>query len=390
MLERARNSIGSRVGAQTAGYFGGHVVLGLVSASLGPTLPALAARLATEPAELGLLFTARGLGYLLGSLACGRLYDRRPAHPLLVLAIAVMAAGMMAVPFASSSISLLVIMLVIGGAQALLDVGNNTSLVRVHGPKVAPFMNALHCFYGVGAMISPVVVDAAGGLVLAYWALAMAMLPVAAWVVLIPSPSLIPRPSPSSSPSESSERDDRRSVIGAFVLLFALCQSAEAGFGGWIYVVASSAGFSEGGSARLLSGFWAAFTAGRVLGIVAATRIEPKTMLGFDLLFSLLCLGLLVCVPGPQGLWVGTLGLGLALASVFPSALALAGRYVTLTGSVTSQIFVGASVGTTLMPWLIGHSFALGPQAPMLVLWIDLALASVVFMLIVTRLRPLA
>lgn len=377
------NSIGPRSGVQTAGYFGGHVTLGLVSASLGPTLPALAAGLGTPPAALGLLFTARGLGYLLGSLGCGRLYDHRPAHPLLAFAIAVMVAGMMTVPFASSRIALLLIMLVIGAAQALLDVGNNITLVRVHGLKVAPFMNALHCFYGVGAMVSPVVIDAAGGLVVAYGALALAMLPVAAWVLLIPSPSLIP----SAMKAESSEPENRPLAVAAFVLLFALCQSGEAGFGGWIYVVATDAGFDEGAAARLLSGFWAAFTAGRVLGILAATRMEPKHMLGLDLLGSLISLAVLVAVPGPVGMWIGTIGLGLALASVFPTALALAGRYVTLTGSVTSRIFVGASVGTTVMPWLIGHSFVLGPQAPMLVLLIDLTLASAVFILIVTRLR---
>jgi fucose permease len=256
----------------------------------------------------------------------------------------------------------------------------------VYGPNVAPFMNALHCFYGVGAMISPVIVDAAGGLVAAYAALALALLPVAAWVAWIPSPSLIP----SATKGESNESNDRPLAVGAFVLLFALCQSGEAGFGGWIYMVATDAGFHERAAARLLSGFWAAFTVGRVLGILAATRIDPKRMLGVDLLGSLLSLAWLVAIPGPVGLWIGTLGLGLALASVFPSALALAGRYVTLTGSVTSRIFVGASVGTTMMPWLVGRSFALGSQAPMLVLLIDLALASVVFVLIVTRLRPLA
>jgi FHS family Na+ dependent glucose MFS transporter 1 len=372
-----------RARAQTAGYFGGHIVLGLVSASLGPTLPWLAAKIACEPEALGLLFTARGVGYLLGSLACGRLYDRRPAHPLLTTAILLMAASMATVPFLPSRIALLGVMLIIGSAQGLLDVGNNTMLVRVHGAKVAPFMNALHCFYGVGAMISPVIVNAAGGLDSAYWILAMSLLPAAGWLSMVASPIAAPPATSSATRDESSHTP----ILAAFVLLFVFCQGAEAGFGGWIYVIAGDRGFSDDAAARLLASFWAVFTIGRVISIGVATHARPKWMLTIDLLGALASTTVLLILPGPIGLWLGTLGLGLSLASVFPAALALAGETLPLTGTVTSRIFVGASVGTITMPWLIGESFTLGASAPMLTVLLNLASASAVFVLIVTRLR---
>jgi FHS family Na+ dependent glucose MFS transporter 1 len=372
-----------RARAQTAGYFGGHIVLGLVSASLGPTLPWLAATIACEPEALGLLFTARGVGYLLGSLACGRLYDRRPAHPLLTTAILLMAASMATVPFLPSRIALLGVMLIIGSAQGLLDVGNNTMLVRVHGAKVAPFMNALHCFYGVGAMISPVIVNAAGGLDSAYWILAMSLLPAAGWLSMVASPIAAPPATSSATRDESSHTP----ILAAFVLLFVFCQGAEAGFGGWIYVIAGDRGFSDDAAARLLASFWAVFTIGRVISIGVATHARPKWMLTIDLLGALASTTVLLILPGPIGLWLGTLGLGLSLASVFPAALALAGETLPLTGTVTSRIFVGASVGTITMPWLIGESFTLGASAPMLTVLLNLASASAVFVLIVTRLR---
>lgn len=372
-----------RARAQTAGYFGGHIALGLVSASLGPTLPWLAAKLASEPEALGLLFTARGVGYLLGSLACGRLYDRRPAHPLLITAIMLLAASMAIVPLLPSRAALLGIMLVIGGAQGLLDVGNNTMLMRVHGAAVAPFMNALHCFYGVGAMISPVIVNAAGGLDSAYWILAMSLLPAAGWLAMCASP-VVPRPAASHTTRDGSKHTP---ILSAFVLLFLFSQGAESGFGGWIYVIAGERGFSDGAAANLLSSFWAAFTIGRVLAIVVATRVRPKWMLTIDLLGALASTTVLLTVPGPTGLWLGSLGLGLSLASVFPAALALAGEYLPLTGAVTSSIFVGASVGTITMPWILGESFVLGPQAPILAVLLNLASATAVFVLIVTRMR---
>jgi FHS family Na+ dependent glucose MFS transporter 1 len=379
-------SLEPRARAQTLGYFGGHIVLGLVSASLGPTLPWLAAKLATSPETLGLLFTARGLGYLLGSLACGRLYDRRPAHPLLMLAIVVLAASMAVVPLLPSRAALLGIMLLVGGAQALLDVGNNTMLVRVHGATVAPFMNALHCFYGVGAMFSPVIVDAAGGLDSAYWILAMCLLPAAGWLAMCTSPSVQPAATHDASDG-ASVRPVLQKTLGAFVLLFLFCQGAESSLGAWIYVIAKDLGFTDGAAANLLSSFWATFTIGRVLAICVAMRVRPKSMLTIDLLGASASTIVLITVPGPAGLWIGTLGLGLALASVFPAALALASEYLPLTGAVTSRIFVGASVGTISMPWLIGESFTLGPAAPIVAILLNLASAGLVFTLIVTRLR---
>jgi fucose permease len=326
------------------------------------------------------------VGYLLGSLACGRLYDRRPAHPLLITAILLLAASMATVPFLPSRAALLGIMLVIGGAQGLLDVGNNTTLVRVHGTKVAPFMNALHCFYGVGAMISPVIVAAAGGLDSAYFILAMSLLPAAGWLAMCSSP-IVPAPSASHAAHEESGPTPTGKILGAFVLLFLFCQGAESGFGGWIYVIAGDRGFSDGAAAELLSSFWAAFTIGRVLAIGIATRVRPNWMLTIDLLGALACTTVMLIVPSPTGLWLGTLGLGLSLASVFPAALALAGEYLPLNGTVTSRIFVGASAGTITMPWVIGESFVLGAEAPVLAVLLNLAGAAAVFLLILTRMR---
>jgi fucose permease len=244
-------------------------------------------------------------------------------------------------------------------------------------------MNALHCFYGVGAMISPMIVNAAGELDSAYWILAMSLLPAAGWLSMCASPNL---PATAAS-STAHNQTNHNPILAAFVVLFLFCQGAEAGFGGWIYVIAGDHGFSDGAATKLLSSFWATFTIGRVLAIVIATRVRPKWMLTIDLLGALASTIVLLTVPGPTGLWLGTLGLGISLASVFPAALALAGECMPLTGAVTSRIFVGASVGTITMPWIIGESFILGAQAPILAVLLNLAAATAVFLLIVTRLR---
>ena len=66
--------------SKATGYYAAFIALGLFGASMGPTLPYLAQHTGTRLSEISFLFTARAMGYLLGSLISGRLYDRLPGH----------------------------------------------------------------------------------------------------------------------------------------------------------------------------------------------------------------------------------------------------------------------------------------------------------------------
>ena len=68
---------------QSAGYYLGFIALGLVSSVLGPTLPGLAENTHTALGDMGFLFAARSVGYLLGSRQAGRQYDRDAGHRLM-------------------------------------------------------------------------------------------------------------------------------------------------------------------------------------------------------------------------------------------------------------------------------------------------------------------
>ena len=70
---------GGRI-SKTASYYAAFVALGLVTASLGPTLPGLAENTGTLLSEISYLFTTRSMGYLIGSFLGGRLYDRIKGH----------------------------------------------------------------------------------------------------------------------------------------------------------------------------------------------------------------------------------------------------------------------------------------------------------------------
>ncbi len=364
----------------TTSYYAAFVALGLTAASLGPTLPGLAEHTQTLFSEISFLFTARSLGYLLGSFQGGRLYDRMPGHPVMAVTLLIMAAMMALAPLMSLLWLLTTVLLVVGIAEGTLDVGGNTLLVWVHGHKVGPFMNGLHFFFGVGAFLSPIIVAQAvlmsGDITWAYGVLALLMVPVAVWLLRLDSP-VVPVLAKDSPAAQTNYL-----LVVLVALFFFLYVGAEVSFGGWIFTYATALGLAgETNAAYLTSAFWGALTAGRLLAIPIATRLRPRLILLADLGGGMVSLGLILLWSDSLiAAWLGTLGAGFSMASIFPTTLSLTERRMTITGRVTGWFFVGASAGGMFLPWLIGQLFeSIGPQVTMFIILADLLVAVVVF-----------
>jgi fucose permease len=362
--------------AATAGYFGSFVVLGLAVAALGPTLPSLAENTGSSLGMISLLFTAHSLGYLLSAVFGGYLYDRLPGHPVMVACLLLIGAMLALVPIVPELWLLFAIFLIEGLAAGSLDIGGNTLLVWYHREGVGPFMNALHFFFGVGAVLAPIVIAGlvalSGGITWAYWALALLALPAALW--------LLPRPSPAAPEAAEDEPTGgvKLVLVALIALLFFLYVGAELGFGGWVYTYALTLGLgTETSAATLTSGYWGALTLGRLLGIPVAARVRPRSILAGSLLGGLLSIVLIMLRPqSTVALWAGTLGMGLLTGPVFATVMVLAGRHMTITGRLTGRFFIGASLGGMFLPWLIGQLFVpAGPQSLLVAVAASLALA---------------
>lgn len=368
-------------GARTAAYFASFAALGLTLGSFGPTLPGLAERTGVGLGEVGSLFVARSLGFLLVSTRCGRLYDRVPGHRVMAAMLFVMALMMALVPFVPRLWLLALVVGVLGAAEGTLDVGGNVLLVRAHGRRVGPYMSGMHFFYGVGAFAAPLVVARAlpleQGLALTYWVLALLLLPAAAWLARLPSPTI----RAASEAETAAARVDRRRVA-LVALFFFLYVGAEVTFGGWVYSYAVALRLGDGArAAYLTSAFWGAFTLGRLVSIPLAARLRASTLLAADFAGCFLSLALMFALPdSPAAFTVGAVALGLSTASIFPSMFSLAGERMTLSGQVSGWFLVGASAGSMFLPWLAGRMFdAAGPRSMLVAVACSLALAACVF-----------
>ncbi|HSB73016.1 MAG TPA: MFS transporter [Candidatus Methylomirabilis sp.] len=361
---------------KTIGYYAAFVGLGMASASLGPTLPGLAEHTGSRLSEISSLFVARSLGYLVGSLLGGRLYDRMPGHPVMGAGIVLMAGMMGLAPLVPRLWVLAAAILILGLAEGALDVGGNTLLVWVHREKVGPYMNGLHFFFGLGAFLSPLIIGwtmlGGGDILRAYWTLAVLLPPGAFWLLRLSSPA-----APAASSTGPAGQVSGR-LVSLLVVFFLLYTGAEVAFGGWIYSYAAALHLSSDAvAAYLTSAFWGSLTLGRLLAIAVAARHPPQSILLADFVGCLASLGILWLLPNSlAATWLGTCGVGLSMASIFPATLSLAQGRMRITGQVTGWFFVGASVGGMTLPWVIGQFFeSAGPRTTIVILLIDLIAA---------------
>jgi FHS family Na+ dependent glucose MFS transporter 1 len=355
-----------------------------VAAVLGPTLPSLANNTGTQLQNISLLFSLRSLGYLLGSFQSGLLYDRYRGNPIIAAVLVSIAGLLVLVPLTTFLWLLIAIFLLIGVAEGILDVGGNTLLVWAYGPSVGPYMNGLHFCFGVGAFLGPIIVAqlvAIGGASLwSYWVLAALTAPIAV--------ALLRQPSPAARHIAHADADVRVdywlvALIALFLLLYV---GAEVSFGGWVFSYAEALRLtSEATAAYLTSAFWGALTIGRLLAIPLAARLRPRTILLADLAGCLLSVGCIVLWPHSAAmLWLGAAGLGLSMASIFPTMLSFAARRMPTTAAITSAFLVGASLGGMSVPWLIGQLFGpAGPQSTMIIILIDIVAACAVFTVLI-------
>jgi len=290
------------------------------------------------------------------------------------------------IPIANTLPALLLFMFLSGLATGVLDVGCNTLLLWTHGDKAGPFLNGLHFFFGVGSFTAPLllakVLLTTGSINWMYWFFALTCLPIAIWLWLL------------AEPSHHMHSNERKNAplplipVLFCVLLFLLYVGLELGFGNWVYTYALTLGLGTTiTAAYLTSAFWGSFTLGRLLGVWVSTRTRSQTILIMDLIgCAISTIVIMAWKDSIFALWIGTIGLGISMASIFPTIFMFAGERMQITGTITGWFLVGSGAGSMLLPWLIGQIFArTGPKTMTTVLLVDIAGIMLVLLLFATR-----
>ncbi len=359
---------------QNIGYYGSFLALGLIVASIGPALPYLARQTGSELNEISYLFVARSLGFLVGSMVAGRIYDSVKGHPLLVGGILALAGLSGAVPAVPWLWALVLLFFGLGLCGSTVSVGGSMLLVWANRGRLGSLLGGLHFIWGVGAFLSPIIVirliKLSGGIDLAFIFLSALALPVCYWLLRLPSPASWRR---SHDELEDHVDGPARTSLAVMIWFFLfLYTGTEASIGNWIFTYAMRTGLENATNAAYLnSAFWGMLTLGRLAAIPMVSRARPRTILLIDLSGALLSvLLILIFSRSALALWIGVCGVGLAMASVFPTTLLFAERRMSLSGKLTGILYAGSSAGSMVLPWTIGQFF--DSRGPVMLLWISI------------------
>ncbi len=385
MFTRLLASTKNELIRRTFGYYFLFICLGLDLAITGPTLPALASQTGSRLAQMGLLFLAGSIGYTLGTLVSGRIFDRVAGHPVMGIAQLLVAALLVLVPLTPWLWVLLAILVVKGFAEGFINTGANTLLVWTHGEKVGPFMNGLHFSFGMGAFLSPLliaqVIGIPGGYRWGFWI--VAAIAALAGIRTLTMPGN-PQPATNQTGGTSRLRGGTVPValIASAMLFLFFYVGAEVTFGGWIYTYAITLKLATiAGAAYLTSAFWLAFTIGRLVSIPTATRFKPRQVIQTALLgcMTILILGIIFYHTSIV-LWLMAVGLGFCMAPIWPTGFTLAGQSIDLTGRLASIILLGDSFGGMVLPSAVGLVIeSTGARSMIFIIFISLGFTLLAF-----------
>ncbi len=340
----------------TAAYYLAFILLGFIAAAEGTTLLRLADNTSSALDQISLIFFFGSLGYLIGSYAGGKVYDRVPGHKFLALVLIVLAPFAALVPVLTDLRALLFVIAILGMAKGALDVGCNTLLLWIHREKAGPFLNGLHAAFGLGAFIAPLIVEVivktTGGIDWVFWSAGILALPIGFWVINTPSPTA------RATPQHHREAPSPIAALALMVTCFALYVGLESGYGNLIksYTVLTGLG-NESQANYLNSAFWGFFTLGRLFGVWESARLPARTLLYLHLTGCIASVLVVLAFPeSSSALWIGSILLGIFLAPIFPAFLALADERMHVTGAMAGWFLVGGSIGGMVIPWGIGQA----------------------------------
>ncbi|ADZ89313.1 MFS transporter [Marinomonas mediterranea] len=330
------------------------IACGAVSGMLGPCLIYLANRSDSSVAEISVLFTARGIGNILGALVASRMYDRFSGHHYLVAMLVIMISATLLVPFSTALWVLIGLFVLLGASEVSVNTGGNLMMLWLHREKVESYVTALHLSYSLGAMVAPLIFVAMNGLGGSYgWGIWL----IGLYSVLFPI-LLLKQKTPvleTSSSIQSDEPKKQTKLFGAFLFVIFLYVGIEVTVAGWISTYGSLMGMSEDSAVVLATWFFMAMSLGRLIFVPLLRWLALVPCV-----YALMCvcavsiLGINVSGSSEGMLAMLVFGLGFGCSALFPMIFSFANRILTLTGKRTGIIFFCCGLGALVAPSLTG------------------------------------
>lgn len=359
------------------------ISLGLPDSLLGPAWPTMYIDLTVPIHFAGIISMIVAGGTVVSSLFSARLIASLGVPSVTTYSVLMTALALLGFSFSQHFIFLCLLAIPLGLGAGCVDTALN-NYVALH--YKAKHMNWLHCFWGVGAAVGPIIMARQLALNQS-WSdgyLTVGLIQLGLVLVLLLSIPLWAKASETRSDSQDETKTAFKVLLRipglkqALLVFFCYC-SVEATFGLWgaSYLVFVRQ-LEPDNAARLVSVYYIGITLGRFVSGFITERLTNQQLVYVGQ--AIIALGLLILVlPFDATLLPGFLLIGLGCAPIFPSLLHETPRNF---GEKYAQAIMGmqmasAYIGITLMPLLFGklasylnYSFLLGYIALVLALQI--------------------
>ena len=327
--------------------------LGAIQALYGPLLPGLQRSFAVDTTGVGLVFTAHGLGALLGIL--GPSFVRAPSlvNHWLGIATGLILLGATAIWIAPTWPAMLAAAFVLALGFGIHVVRLNSLFVAGFGTRGMTMSQLINAAFSVGSILGPLALGLSGDpsqrVFGAVAVLALVLLPVSAVTDSkargIGVPSL-------GHADQNSGRKESRALLFAFVALMCLIVGVENSIAGWTATLALASGYSYRGAASLTALFFGAILLGRLL----AAGLGHRAPAGVLVIAAIGCIALLLLIASVTGnlppLFVLT---GFAIAPIFAATLVWVGSALPTARYANAVVIAGALLGSAVFPALVGR-----------------------------------
>lgn len=354
---------------------------GMLALSVGSLLPFIRESRGLNYAFAGMIVSLHSIGNLVSSFTAGTLPLFIGRRKSILLFNSCYALSYILIIMGRSNLSLALAFLMTGLARgASSNFGNFT--INSIAPGKAAFLNGLHAMFSIGAFLFPIFLtvltrtNAGGWIYACYFLVAMGIL---SWLLYF----LIPLDEEAKVKKEKKTSNfgffrEPLFYICTFTLFFYLC--AEQGVIGWLITYFVDTGLlSDSLSQLMASVLWIMMLAGRLTTAWASERVKKERLLlimsfgvvafFFWLLFSRSTVLIII----------GIIGFGFSMAGIYPTTVSFCGGLIQKYSIAWSFILTFASMGSILMPSIIGRiaenaGITYGMSSIVIVVLVDMAL----------------
>lgn len=342
----------------TAVAISGAFVFGIVLALLGSIKLSLVDRIKTSETQMGLLMSALNLALIPMMFLSGVLIDQWGVQLVMILGSFVTCVAIYGLTLRRSFGWVVVSIFLVGLGAACVSTSSVVLMPKAfyddRPEKLGAALNLGMAFFALGALVTPALVDVffrRFG-----FARTLALLAVLSLVPALLAVITKNMPTDSSSVTLRQVLDDRFLWLAAFV--FFLYAPLEATVSAWATTFLIEMGNQERRVAWLLSAFWMAFLASRLLAAYLNVRASSVVIFALAVLAAVI-LGNLASASHRGRSRIEILLLGAILGPIFPTLVSLVFEHFDRTerglrGTAYGAMFALGSLGSLVMGPVIG------------------------------------